>query len=53
MGRLVEEKWYNQANDDYSVKKYSYNPKGDLIQAKCYYAQFGTRYLYRYEYERF
>lgn len=50
-GKLLEEKWYSASKNDYSSKKYTYNSSGNVVKAKCYYAQFGSEYVYKYQYE--
>jgi hypothetical protein len=51
-GNLLEEKWLNEANGKYSIKKYKYDSQGNLSEADCYYAQFDTHYLYKYQYTK-
>ena len=50
-GNLQEEKWYSASKNDYSSKKYTYNNSGNVVKANCYYAQFGSEYVYKYQYE--
>jgi antitoxin component YwqK of YwqJK toxin-antitoxin module len=50
-GKLMEEKWYSESKNDYSSKKYTYNNSGNVVKANCYYAQFGSEYVYKYRYE--
>lgn len=49
-GKLLSEKWYNEEKNDYSTKKYLYDKKGNLMEAHCHFVQFGTEYIYKYEY---
>lgn len=50
-GKLMEEKWYSASKNDYSSKKYTYNTSGNVVKAACYYAQFGSEYVYKYQYK--
>lgn len=50
-GKLMEEKWYSESKNDYSTKKYTYNNSGNVVKANCYYAQFGSEYVYKYQYK--